>query len=104
MKKIMLVVVFGLCASSAMAISRYDTPSMSCSAVHDKIAQEGEVVLQHPSSTVKNLTVYDRYVSNSAACVGRGVPTKASVPTSDDPSCKVQLCAPATGRGHNRKG
>ncbi|MFT4181006.1 MAG: hypothetical protein QM636_03700 [Rhizobium sp.] len=103
MKTIMLVAAFGLCASSAMAISRYDTPSMSCAAVHDKVAQEGEIVLQHPSHTVNNLTVYDRYVSNSAACVNRGIPTKASVPTSDDPSCKVLLCAPATGKGHNRK-
>ncbi|HEY0123477.1 MAG TPA: hypothetical protein VGC14_17285 [Rhizobium sp.] len=104
MKKIMLVAAFGLCASSAMAISRYDTQSMSCAAVHDKIAQEGEVVLQHPSHNVGNPMIYDRYVSNSAACVNRGIPSKASVPTADDPSCKVQLCTPATGRGHNRKG
>jgi hypothetical protein len=102
MKKIILLMALALSASSAMAMSRYDSHRMTCSALHDKIAREGEIVLRYPSHSVSNLMMYDRYVSSSAACVNRGTMSSASVPTSDDPSCKVQRCVSTTGKGHNR--
>ncbi|MBB5576696.1 MULTISPECIES: hypothetical protein [Rhizobium] len=103
MKKIILLAALTLSASSAMAMSRYDTHNMTCSALHNKIAQEGEIVLRYPSHSVNNLMMYDRYVSNSAACVNHGTFSSATVPTSDEPSCKVQRCVSTTGKGHNRK-
>jgi hypothetical protein len=35
-------------------------------------------------------------------CIGQGAMVSASVPTSDDPSCKVKTCSPITGKGPNK--
>ncbi len=102
MKKIVLIAVASLCASNAMALSSYNSEAMTCSAVHDKIARDGAVVLKHPSSKIGSLDVYDRYVSNDAGCIEWGAMSKSSVPTSDDPHCKVQACSGLTGKGHNK--
>lgn len=102
MKKIVLVAVASLCASNAMALPRYNAEAMTCSAVHDKIAKDGAVVLQYPSSKVNGVDDYNRYVSSAAGCMEWGTTSKASVPTSDDPHCKVQYCSAITGKGRTR--
>jgi len=103
MKKIVLIAVASLCASSAMALPRYNSEALSCSAIHDKIAEDGAVVLQRPSGEANGPEVYDRYVSSPAGCMEWGAATKASVPSSDDPNCKVQYCAALTGKGRTHK-
>ena len=102
MKTIFLLTILSLFASNALAMSRYNSHSMTCSALHDMIAREGEIVLRYPSGSYNNLMMYDRYVSSSAACVNRGVMSRATVPTSDNQKCPVQRCVTTTGKGHNR--
>jgi len=102
MKKIILLAAIGLISTNAVAMPRYDSQSLTCSSVHDKIAQQGSVVLQHPSHLYPNLALYDRYVSNAMTCLGQGAMASATVPTSDDPNCKVKTCVAVTGKGPNK--
>jgi hypothetical protein len=102
MKKIVLFAAVGLLASNAMAMSRYDSQSLTCASIHDRIAQDGAIVLRYPSKMHPDLMMYNRYVSNAMTCMGQGVMASATVPTSDDPNCKVKLCNPTTGKGPNK--
>jgi hypothetical protein len=102
MKKIILLAAIGLFSTNAVAMSRYDSQSLTCSSVHDKMARDGSVVLRYPSHRYPNLMMYNRYVSNSMACLGQGAMASATVPTSDDPNCKVKTCISVTGKGPNK--
>ncbi|MDE1992484.1 MAG: hypothetical protein KGI75_08265 [Rhizobiaceae bacterium] len=102
MKKIILVTVLGLIASNAMAMPRYDTQSMTCTTIQNKLAKDGSAVLSHPSTKVKGLMMYDLYVTNGSTCFGQGNMAGASVPASDNPNCKVKACAIAPTKGHNK--
>jgi len=89
------VIVFAaLAASPAFAISRYDTPSMTCSAVQRTIDQEGAAILRYPSTRVKNMTLYDRYVRNSRQCEFGENAERTTVPTRDRQNCSVYHCEP----------
>ncbi|NKJ39862.1 hypothetical protein [Rhizobium sp. SG570] len=102
MKKIILFAAIGLFSTHAMAMESYNSKSLSCSTVHEKIAKEGSIVLKYPSSKVAGMNMYYRTVSNSTACLGQGAMANASVPTSDDPKCKIKTCSFATGKGPNK--
>jgi hypothetical protein len=102
MKKIILLAAMTMVASNAMAISRHDSQSLTCSSVHEKIAREGSVVFRYPSHSNPNFMMYNRYVSNAMSCIGQGSMTSGTVPTSDDPNCKVRMCNPVTGKGPNK--
>ena len=102
MKKIILLAAIGMLASNAMAMSRHDSQSLTCSSVHEKVAQDGSLVLRYPSHHVKDMMMYSRVVSNSMTCIGQGAMVSTSVPTSDDPSCKIKTCSPNTGKGPNK--
>ena len=101
MKTLIIVAAVGMMATNAMAMSRYNASSMSCAAVHQKIAEEGAVVLQYPSHH-PGLMMYNRYVSNSMMCIGQGSTSGVKVSTSDDPNCKVVTCANSNGKGPNK--
>jgi hypothetical protein len=91
-----------LLASNAMAMSRHDSQSLTCAQVHDKVAQEGSVVLRYPSHHDQSLAMYSRAVSNSMTCIGQGSMASESVPTSDNPNCKIKTCSTSTGKGPNK--
>lgn len=101
MKKIIMLAAIGMISTNAMAGPMYDSKSMTCSSIHERIAREGSIVLKFASHQPGSL-MYNRYVSNSMSCLGQGSMTSASVPTSDDPSCKVKTCSFATGKGPNK--
>ncbi|MEF0943307.1 hypothetical protein [Rhizobium sp. BR 362] len=101
MKKIIMLAAMGMVCTNAIAGPMYNSKSMTCSSVRDKMAQEGTVVLQYPSSH-PGLMMYNRYVSNSMSCLGQGAMASASVPTSDDPKCKMKTCNFTTGKGPNK--
>ncbi|MDR6900438.1 hypothetical protein [Rhizobium miluonense] len=101
MKTIIILAAIGMFSTNAMAMSAYNSKSMTCAAVHEKMAQEGSIVLRYPSHH-PGLMMYHRTVSNSMACLGQGAMASASVPTSDDPSCKIKTCSFATGKGPNK--
>jgi hypothetical protein len=99
LKKLFLLMVFGLFATSAAALPRYDSQSLTCSSIHDKIAQDGAVVLQYPSRHAAGVMMYDRYVSGSNYCTMGWSMASRSVPASDNPDCKVRMCSSMTGKG-----
>jgi hypothetical protein len=100
-KKIIILATIGMFSTNAMAMSTYDSKSMTCSAIHEKIAREGSLVLRYPSRR-PGLMMYNRYVSNSMSCLGQGVMGSVSVPTSDNPSCKMKTCNFTTGKGSTK--
>ncbi|AYG68260.1 hypothetical protein CCGE531_13965 [Rhizobium sp. CCGE531] len=82
-------------------MSAYNSKSMTCATVHEKMAQEGSIVLRYPSRH-PGLMMYSRTVPNSMSCLGQGAMASASVPTSDDPKCKIKTCSFSTGKGPNK--
>lgn len=102
MKKIILIAALGLFASNAMAMSRHSSQSMTCAQVHDEISKDGMMVLRYPSKQKSDMMMYSRAVTNSMSCVGMGGMANTTVPTSDDPKCRVKTCNPTTGKGPNK--
>ncbi|MBN8949190.1 MULTISPECIES: hypothetical protein [unclassified Rhizobium] len=101
MKTIIILAAIVLTSTNAMAISAYNSQSLTCATVHEKMAQEGSIVLRYPSHS-GNVTLFNRTVSNSMSCLGQGTMTSATVPTSDDPKCKIKTCSFGTGKGPNK--
>ncbi|MDE1994738.1 MAG: hypothetical protein KGI75_19695 [Rhizobiaceae bacterium] len=100
MKKIILLAAMALISSNAMA-EMHNSKSMTCSTIRDRVKQEGKMALQYPSSH-PGLMMYNRYVSNSMSCLGQGSMASVTVPTSDDPKCKMRTCVFITGKGSNK--
>jgi hypothetical protein len=76
----------------ALAISRYNSTSMSCEAVQRAIGREGAIILRYPSSNKPGLTLYDRYVIHSGFCDDQDFADRVTVPTADTPRCPVRAC------------
>jgi hypothetical protein len=85
--------MLGLClmllSANAYAISRYTSTSMSCDQVQAAIAQDGAALMQHQSTRVPGLSLYDRYVSDRRFCPSHQVTETTYVPSA--------------GRGSNNK-
>ncbi|MGO4436783.1 hypothetical protein [Rhizobium sp. RAF56] len=94
----------GLFATSALAVSRHSSQSMTCAAVHDMVAREGSVVFYFPSSKKPDLMLYNRFVSSMTPCMGQSSMTSGTVPTLDDPKCKLKTCAASSGKGSVKGG
>lgn len=97
MKKIILLgVLMASAAAPAFAIGRYNSMSMSCAEVQALISRERAVILRYPATRVKNMTLYDRYVSDGAVCNTGEYAARAYVQTKDNPSCPVYTCESTT--------
>lgn len=83
-----------IAASPASAISRYNTTGMSCASVQDAISREGAAILRYPSTRVRNMTLYDRYVRSATQCDIGEYAARSSVPTRDAQNCPVYRCEP----------
>ncbi|MBD9389208.1 hypothetical protein IB237_18640 [Agrobacterium sp. AGB01] len=92
LKTTFMIVLATLAASPASAISRYETPSMNCAAVQSAIDREGAVILRYPSTRVRHMTLYDRYVSSARQCEIGEYAARNSVPTRDVQNCPVYRC------------
>jgi hypothetical protein len=90
-----------LIATNAMAMSSHDAKSVTCASVHQRIAQDGAVVLKYPSHR-SDLMMYNRYVAKSTMCIGQGAASRTSIATSDNLKCPVVMCSTATGKGPNK--
>lgn len=101
MKTLFVFAAVALIASNAMAMSEYDSKSMSCPEIQQK-AKQGSIVLRYPSSTEPDVTLYNRTVSNSMSCLGQGAMASANVPSADGKPCKIKTCSFATGKGPNK--
>jgi hypothetical protein len=93
-KTALLLAVAVIAASPSYAISRYDTPSMTCTAVQDAIDREAAAILRYPSKRVNKMVLYDRYVSSGRQCDFGESAQESSVPTRDKANCNVYRCEP----------
>ena len=81
-----------LLAQPALAISRYNTTQLTCDQVRQRVISEGAAILRYPSTRVKNMTLYDRYVTRTALCDPHEYAERAYVPTKDTARCPVLNC------------
>ncbi|RKE85228.1 hypothetical protein [Rhizobium sp. AG855] len=79
-------------ASPADAISRYNSQSLTCDQARQRVLNEGAVILRYPSTRVRGMTLYDRYVTRNALCAPHEYAERAYVPTRDEPRCPVLNC------------
>ncbi|MCO6185761.1 hypothetical protein [Rhizobium sp. L1K21] len=91
MRLIIAVLFSALCASQALAISRYETQSMTCGQIRTALDREGAAILRYPSEHTPGLTLYDRYVGRQNACGPHEVTQRTDVPAKDG-SCPVLRC------------
>lgn len=85
-----------LVSADALAISRYNSQSMTCDSIQATIQREGSAILRYASTSTPGLPLYDRYVANGTYCgYGESAET-SSVPASDTPSCLVLACKEIT--------
>lgn len=83
-------------ASPAMAISRYNAMAYSCDQARQLINRERAVILRYPAARTKNMTLYDRFVEDARSCDSGYYATESYIPTKDNPSCRLYVCAPNT--------
>ncbi|MDL2407286.1 hypothetical protein PY650_16760 [Rhizobium calliandrae] len=97
MKKIVLLgLLITSAATPALAISRYNSMSFTCGQAKAIIDRERAVIMRHPSSRVRNMTLYDRFVSDSNACDSGYYAYQDYLPTKDRSDCPVYTCRPST--------
>jgi hypothetical protein len=97
MKKLLIASLLSIGISPAQAISRYNSTSMSCASAHQKIAEQGAVILRYRSP--RGLPLYDRFVINDRMCEPNEAATITTVPTADTPNCPVFSCKDVTYDG-----
>jgi len=103
MRRLAIIVPLLLIAGEALAISRYQTSSMSCARVQAAVNSDGAAILRYPAPDNPSLQLYDRYVRDSAQCSRRSQRAQLqSVPAADTPNCKVRKCVRVSGAGSNR--
>jgi len=97
MKKfILLGLLVTSAATPALAISRYNSMSMTCAEARAVINRERAVIMRYPARRTANMTLYDRYVADSGACDMGFYAYQDYLPTKDRASCPVYICRPAT--------
>lgn len=79
-------------ATPASAISRYNSLELTCEEARARVLEEGAVILRYPSTRVKGMTLYDRYVTRNALCSPHEYAARAYVPTRDAANCPVLNC------------
>jgi hypothetical protein len=97
----------GLClgialyASSALAIDRYASTTLTCANAQQILRDKGAAIFRYPSKKVSGMTLYDRYVRNSLSCDNDQYAEKATVPTRDNLQCPVLNCQPLSNLDDN---
>jgi hypothetical protein len=87
-----LTIAAATLAEPAAAISRYNSTALTCDQVRQRVINERAVILRYPSTRVKNMTLYDRYVTRNAQCAPHEYAERAYVPTRDTDRCPVLNC------------
>ncbi|MBB3425425.1 MULTISPECIES: hypothetical protein [Rhizobium] len=97
MKKIILLgLLVTSVATPALAISRYNSMSMTCAEARTVINRERAVIMRYPAKRTPKMTLYDRYVADSGACDQGFYAYQDYLPTKDRASCPVYICRPMT--------
>jgi len=85
-------------AGEALAISRYQTSSMSCARIQATLQSEGAALLSYPAPDNPSLQLFDRYVRDTSFCSSAAQRAQSrSVPAADTRNCQVRKCARVSG-------
>ncbi len=90
---IISILALALSAGAAQAISRYDSTKLSCARIQAIIDSQGAAIMRYPSTRVRGLVLYDRYVRNGALCMVGEAATLRYIPAADTKRCPVYACA-----------
>lgn len=82
--------------TTALAISRYDTASLSCSRIHAILKSEKTAILRFRSD--RGNVLFDAYTSRGGVCTTGGRGRLATVPAADG-TCEVIRCVRKRGGG-----
>ncbi len=94
-----VTLALAITATSAHAISRHNSQSLSCDTVHEIIDSEGAAIMRYQSRRIPGLPLYDRFVRNGAFCDTEKYPVAATIPAADTDSCVVYRCIDGSGVG-----
>ena len=92
MKRLALSLSALLMVAPAGAVQSYDIRNMTCSQVQSIVKRDGVAQLRYNSKSNPSVPIYNRYVSGSTFCGSRSIASLATVPTRDNPSCRVKIC------------
>lgn len=92
MKRLALSLSALLMVAPAGAVQSYDIRNMTCSQVQSIVKRDGVAQLRYNSKSNPSVPIYNRYVSGSTFCGSRSIANLATVPTRDNPSCRVKIC------------
>lgn len=95
----LILVVLAVSATTAHAISRYETKQLSCSRIQAILKSEGTAILRHRSPRNPDIVLYDTYVAKGGHCLTGGYSSSVTVPASDTKSCRVYRCNKKRGGG-----
>ncbi|MCP4314852.1 MAG: hypothetical protein GY789_02115 [Hyphomicrobiales bacterium] len=101
-KRILLFICLFAISLPAHAISRYNTPSLTCSRIQTILKSENAAILRYPSPRIADLTLYDIYVSHGRYCDYGEYGKTAYVPARDTRQCKVLECKPVSNQDNGR--
>lgn len=87
----MIFLGLAVMSTSASAISRYTSTSMTCASVKAKVRNEGAVILRWASSRTGN-TLFGRFVANRGYCSSGEVTEQRAIPASNTKKCLVLKC------------
>jgi hypothetical protein len=88
-------------AGDALAISRYNSASMTCSAIHDTLNRERAVILRYSTPSSGGAPLYDRYVVDGAQCWSGTEAARSLIPAGDG-GCSVLYCKGSLGSNWNQ--
>lgn len=81
-----------LTATQASALAQIQATGMSCAQVQASLQKNGQAVVHYRSARNPTLPLYDRYVANAGYCSVKQLPSTFSVPTRDNPKCRLMKC------------
>jgi hypothetical protein len=90
MKTLLMALGLALITGDALAISRYNSTSMSCAEVQDTILRDGAAIMRWRGRG--GLPLYGRYVADGRFCESSTRPEWRSIPAADTKNCNVTEC------------
>ena len=96
-----LIAALAFPAGDALAINRYNSASMTCSAIHNTLNMERAVILRYSTPSSGGAPLYDRYVSDGAQC-SSGTEAAGSLIPAGDGGCSVLYCEESLGSNWNQ--
>lgn len=91
-RTVLLAACLSLISVEGHAISRYNSPSMTCSQVKATVRNEGAVILRWRSRNNASIQRYGRFVANGGFCDSGMRAQRSYVPSADSKSCAVLEC------------